>query len=246
MITGYFDESEGESHSVVAGFLAEQNQLCHLEREWQSLLREYGLRFLHMKDFAHSNGEFASWRGRADHRKRFLERAIGIISRRSRMLIGVTIEKKGFAEVYSSSGIFPHLYKNEYAAASMLTLTGCSSWAGRWSITDPISYVFDRGNQQRPHFQWAFDTIRANPLLVDIHYFGSLTFEDDAKVPQLQAADLIAYELNKLHSDAAKGISRRRRSMDRLLNTAQHRFIYADSDFLKTLAKKTAGLEWGF
>jgi hypothetical protein len=78
----YFDGSGSPDDTVavaVAGFVATVRQWKEFERNWKDCLNDFGVSALHMRDFAHSRGEFTEWKGDENRRRRFLGRLISII-----------------------------------------------------------------------------------------------------------------------------------------------------------------------
>ena len=79
MFKAYFDASghpaEGKVVSV-AGFVAEETQWQHFQRNWQNTLDDFGVQALHMREFAHSVGEFTEWKNDEPKRRDFLKRLI--------------------------------------------------------------------------------------------------------------------------------------------------------------------------
>ena len=63
MLVAYFDESGANDTPVVtmAGYMADERHWKRFEREWAKGLKEYGAKYLHMKEYAQSNGEFKGW-----------------------------------------------------------------------------------------------------------------------------------------------------------------------------------------
>lgn len=202
MFTAYFDESDSKVASVVAGVIGEAGQLVHFEREWRDLLKDEGLQAFHMKDFAHSNREFSSWKGDERRRQNFLARVIGIISRRTRFTVGILLDRNAYAQV-AHRAIYADFYVNEYTACAYLSLLRSSKWATENAITEPLAFVFDDGNAKRADFHRAFDLTKMIGVGRQYH-FGSLTFADDKLVAPLQAADFIAYEFCKVYTDCRK------------------------------------------
>jgi hypothetical protein len=75
----YLDESGSPDDTtavVVAGFLASLEQWIEFERNWKEAVASFGVTALHMRDFAHSNREFAAWKYDEQKRQRFLSRLI--------------------------------------------------------------------------------------------------------------------------------------------------------------------------
>src|SRR5260370_3439454 len=86
VLTVYFDESGSPDDTkavVVAGFLASERQWIEFERNWTDALSHFGVSRVHMREFAHSLGEFKQWKGDENKRRKFLSRLISIIRTRA-------------------------------------------------------------------------------------------------------------------------------------------------------------------
>lgn len=236
IFTAYFDESDSPRASVVAGIVGEAEQLSHFNREWTELLQSENLTSFHMKDFAHSNGEFRNWKNDISRRKDFIGRIIGIISRRVRISIGILIDRVAYQNV-AHRDIFANFYKTEYTACAFLSLLRTSSWARRNRITDRIAFVFDNGNPKRTDFQRAFDMANVPPIAEE-NNFGSLTFADDRFVSPLQAADFIAYEFCKLYTDVEGKQIRVRQSLTKFLERIPNDLRIGNEKLLLDLAER--------
>jgi hypothetical protein len=55
----------------VGGFVAHEDVWAEFERRWRDVLQRFAITALHMKDYAHSKGEFAGWRDDSDRRVAF-------------------------------------------------------------------------------------------------------------------------------------------------------------------------------
>jgi hypothetical protein len=236
IFTAYFDESDSSKASVVAGLIGEAEQLSHFNREWGDLLRSENLQQFHMNDFAHSNGEFKGWKGDTLRRKQFIERIIGIISRRARFSLGVLVDRTAYEEV-AHRDIFANFYTNEYTACAFLSLLQASQWASVYATGHRIAFVFDKGNTKRADFQRAFDMTDGTSI-ADDHHFGSLTFADDKDVAALQAADFIAYEFCKVYTDNESNEHRVRESLRTFLRRCPSDFRIGHGDLLMKLAER--------
>ena len=72
--TAYFDESHNSGVYAVAGFAATVDRWRLFDSDWSRLLANYRLTSFHAKDYAHSENEFAGWKGDEAKRKTFMER----------------------------------------------------------------------------------------------------------------------------------------------------------------------------
>ena len=73
-------------------------------------------------------------------------------------------------------------------------------------ITDDVALVFDENNESSKHALGFFTAFKDYDAIPNRNQLVSLSFADDKKITPLQAADLLAYELNKYH----RGFKRKR------------------------------------
>ena len=55
-VTAYLDESKSDSWFVLGGLVSTASSWQRFSREWNKVLREYKVPYLHMKEFAFSAG----------------------------------------------------------------------------------------------------------------------------------------------------------------------------------------------
>jgi hypothetical protein len=85
--TIYFDASGSPDSTKVlsmAGFIAPVGQWAVFERDWKNALDQFGVTRLHMREFAHSVGQYAGWKGDEARRRQFLARLIAEVKVRVR------------------------------------------------------------------------------------------------------------------------------------------------------------------
>lgn len=154
----YFDESGTGDELLpccsVAGWMGEREQWVHFEREWSEALLYFGVSSLHMRDFAHSRGEFASWKGQEVRRKEFLARLVGIISRRVRRGFGATIYLDAYRNAVSGLSR-PARFKTPYAVCALAGMRMIHSWAEEYGIPkDSFSCFYESGSKcAKPPFR---------------------------------------------------------------------------------------------
>jgi hypothetical protein len=84
VIRGYFDNSGDENdpqhkHLTVGGYLANEGQWERFEKAWKANLEEFGLPYLHMKEFAHHLPPFDRFKKDEPERRRFISKCTSII-----------------------------------------------------------------------------------------------------------------------------------------------------------------------
>jgi hypothetical protein len=80
-LTCYTDVSGNPSDIVLspATLISSAEKWIEFERHWDECLSAFGVSALHMRHFAHSRGEFESWRWNEPKRRRFLGGLLSII-----------------------------------------------------------------------------------------------------------------------------------------------------------------------
>jgi hypothetical protein len=209
--TAYFDESESPTACAVVGVASTADRWERFDADWKRMLDKYKIGSLHMKEFAHSKGDFESWKGDEKQRREFILRAIEIISRRCMKAMGIVIGRQAFSNTLGNDQLISGFYSSEYVASSFMCLLLAQKWRDKCGFQLPVDYVFDRGNAKRKGFQQAYDILRIIPA--ERNKVGSLSFADDASLLPLQAADFIAYEACKVYTDFGKGQKRLRGSL---------------------------------
>jgi hypothetical protein len=227
MFTAYFDGSGSPDDTValvVAGFLCTAEQWIHFERNWNECLKHFGVSALHMRDFAHSRREFASWKGDEEKRQHFLRWLVGIILTRVRHSFASAVVMDDYRKVDSKYCLSE--FSKPYALAGCTCLAKVRAWAQKWNIDlDDIRYVFEDGDKDKGDF------IRA----ADKHFHLTPDFLKKEKGVAFQAADLLAYE----HLLANKRICE---TADRMVIFEELRYPLKD---LSSIPGARNGGDWG-
>jgi hypothetical protein len=212
VLTVYLDESgtHDKSHfHVMAGYASTDEKWKAFDIAWDTVLRNYDINYFHMKDCAHFIGEFAGWD--EDKRKPFLEELIRVIHDNTEFGIGIAMGGPSFTD--------PKL-RTILAREVFIALALCQAidQCVHLKIIDRMFFVFD----QRPKFksvvQKAYDEVCAMDSALK-NLLQGVIFADDKTVRPLQAADFLAYEINKLMSqDSTITALKLRKSLRALMN----------------------------
>ena len=188
MFTTYFDASGSPDDVrtaaiVVAGFLAAGEQWIELDRNWKDTLSCFQVSSLHMREFAHSAGQYARWKGDEGKRRRFLSALISIIRTRVRhsFVSAVMLESyRRLDEKYVLSECI-----KPYSIAACTCIRKVRAWADKWHVPqNEIAYFFEDGDADKGDFMaHAKRSFGFTPSFLPKH--SSVAF---------QAADLLAYE----------------------------------------------------
>jgi hypothetical protein len=195
--TIYLDESGSPNDTeavVVAGFIAETAQWIEFERNWNEVLSRFGVSGLHMRHFAHSNSEFAGWKGDETKRRDFLSRLISVIRTRVTHSFASAVMMEDYHKVdrtYFISEIF-----KPYTIAGRTCVSKVRSWAERRGINPlEISYFFEDGAADKTDLKYRLN----QDQISNCHFIPK-----EASVA-LQSADLLAYEHLLANTKIAKG-----------------------------------------
>jgi hypothetical protein len=188
----------------MAGFVAPAGAWEVFEDQWRDVLHNAGLSDpFHMKDFAHSKGQFKSWKGQKEKRELFFGRLLSIIKETKADPVGTIISIDDFRSLtleQQSSFLDPY-----YVAFQK-----CTRGAAASAVFDPpeekvaMVYAYNEEFGTQEHVgvnmggraEQLWHSMRV--LVTDIGpRMGSYASASPADIVPLQAADLFAYELCK-------------------------------------------------
>jgi hypothetical protein len=183
--TAYLDASGGKESPalVVAGFLSPTVHWLRFERDWKYCLAWYGVSALHMKHYAHSVGDFSSWKGDEGLRKRFLGDLIRIIKGHVDNSFAVAVHMPDYREVDCEYKL--HEWAHPYAVAGVHCMNLIKLWARQYGYDfSLVDYVFESGDEGKGNlFNLASEHLSIDPI-----------FKCKETSVAFEAADLIAYE----------------------------------------------------
>ena len=186
MFSFYGDASGKEETDLlaVAGFVATAEEWLNFSRQWDLTLKDFGVAHLHMKEFAHSIGQFAGWRDDEPKRQQFLSSVRNVIQSHARYLVGAVLIKADYVKVDSEYQL--HEYLAPFPLCGFLCADIVEKWRGAHNLLDAsMEYIFERGDQKRGQLINAMDE----------KYGVVPIFRDKYKHSPLQAADYAAYEM---------------------------------------------------
>lgn len=184
--TVFFDESGDQHIKVFAGFVAANDQWERFEKEWPDVLRRFEAPPLHMRTFAHSINEFATWKGDERRRIRFLEALTGVIRIRTRTSFATAVLINGFEDVANQ---YPDIREHytPFGIAANSCIVRVVRWADRSQIPRAdIALMFEDGAAEKK----AFVREAKEHLGVEI----TSAFAKKGEYAAFQAADLLAFE----------------------------------------------------
>ena len=196
MLRAYFDDSgsANDPHTpvpLVAGCIGSLTAWGQLERDWQAVLSEFGVTWLHMKDYAHSKSQFAGWDADEPKRKEFLGALMALLMRDVSAFVGCAVSNSAFAQL---SAAHQRGLRHPYFLAFQVCMRDAAIQAGH--DQDEVELIFARQPGKTGLAGEMFDMVLEGiePQFAARIQTG-LTFGEPQKLPPLQAADLVAYEL---------------------------------------------------
>lgn len=203
MLGSYWDESAvdgGSPVSVVGGILLNHKGYSSLELEWSRVIARYpslGQRYVHMKDFG-QNEKLSAYP--LDEKRRLLGELVRVINDCKAASIGSTLSPSQYKSSFASflSGDDEKLSIHGMCFLQAMVIQG--GIAHNHNYQHEIPFMLDEGCPDRSDIDEAHKFIRtkfqpSSPSCPT--YAGGLTWEDDKKFPQLQAADLIAWSVRR-------------------------------------------------
>ena len=242
MVSVYVDESEDNQTGVftLAGWLASPTGWKDIVPAWNAMVASapHPIQEFHMADIARRVGEFADEKGwTKDERHELVKTATDILTDKNLSGgltgFGVSIIRREVGLNWPTATTYD-LYKAAYQV--LMTLV-----CGTFAAFKSFDFVFDSKEKVRGHvndFFWKAkdDTDRIpdfQGMLRDVR------FEPSVKFAELQAADFIAYERRKRHSDRVSGAVRHRTSWQRLCERPHH-FKVIDNRFVTAVEAEAA------
>ncbi len=186
MFTAYFDASGHSDNTdvlAVAGFIAHASQWTLFEKRWKKVLLKFGVSSLHMKDFAHSTGEYKAWKGVETKRRAFLSALISVIQKTARHSFASSLYLPDYRAIDSAHSI--RAVRTPLAIVGNTVLQNARNWTIESGLNvNDILFVFEDGDADKGNFlNSANNDLGITPQ-----------FMPKTQSAAFQAADLLAYE----------------------------------------------------
>ena len=195
-LTAYFDDSgtdEANPFLVVAGFAASIEQWDRFTDEWRIAQQEFKapvpFKAKEFDDARRGYGPYKDWPD--SKRKEYYNRLLGIIIRRSFKSFGTALEKAAYQSVILPSERLRKYFYSPFAFSSVNCIFQVCDWRNELYPTEPVLFYFDEGNKN----QGQLLDVAKRVLIPSDRMIEDVRPGDDSKLPPLQAADLMAFEL---------------------------------------------------
>ena len=230
MLICHMDESGSQSTFTMACAISDDRKWLRLDKEWKKALDEFHVPYLHMRELIARKGPYTDWpQYRVDS---FVRRFIWIFKSHVMGWCANTVIIRDFYEVVKTDR--KKKLRNPYYHAFKTCISGALVFARDQSCADSVSFVLDRGGASEARLAYylaLFKQIEGLPR----ERLGVLLFGNDERNNALQAADLLAYEVQKHH----QGFDRRSFSA---LREVSHVDYLWDSKRLREIFRQVPGV----
>lgn len=200
-IVCFLDESATDDRvsdrAVLGGIVMNRKDLPEFDNAWGVMLSAYGVvEGLHMKEFGPG--------GKNEHivgadRGQLFSDAVAIIKSTNIFSFGASLSNRLHEQSFSQAVRASVL--SAYAAAFMMCVTVVGESGRKRGYDGNTDYSLDSGNNFRRHVEAMAVALTTEPELAQ-YGVGRVHFEDDVQVPELQAADLVAWATRRRSSSS--------------------------------------------
>lgn len=203
ILAGFFDESLSQRAGepiCVGGYVFKPSDYKKFGRRWREALKLGGRRFkhFHMTDLYAGHGVYEGLA--ISERVVLLDKAIDAIADYAYAGVAVHFDQKEFEARAPKDWL--RFYGSIYSGACQMILQTATHWLRKEKRCHlPITYVFERGHKHRAECDAVLTAIGNNGATRKQFQYESHRFEDKDREYGLQAADLLAWAVTKLHVD---------------------------------------------
>ncbi len=148
MFTACFDVAGKEDdcpYITVAGFVAPADAWIEFDQRWRQRLKDDGLTYFHMVDFASSTNEFSKgWKDNEPRRRKLLSDLMEIIVSNASRKFSVSIESGSLAK-HVGENLRAHYLLTAFVLGARACAGKVIAWARREKINTPL-FVFEEGD----------------------------------------------------------------------------------------------------
>ena len=234
----YFDESgshDGAPILCVAGYIFRKSEAIKLSHEWRKVLRWKKLPYFHMVECAHGNGPFANLT--KDERIAVQTKLIEAIKRHASQGVAITVDPTEYATFSKRFPFKRGLYDSAYAFCAQVIMAGVSVFIERNPQIGKMAYFFEAGHSSAPQADEIMRTMLAQPAVKHQFRYAAHAFVEKRDAPQIQAADLLAWQWYTDRRHTAEGRPRRKDCASLL--QLHHNAVHIDSKELDRIANES-------
>lgn len=200
MLVGYFDESYTHAPAplvyTLGGYISTDKQWMKFQREWGEVLNDAGIPFFHMAKFEARKKEYEGWSN--EKRIQILRRLHSIIKKRVFAGFAVTLVLSDYEEIMTDE--IRGYFGNPHQFVTIACMQHIMMWLREQNYKENISYVFESGSGYDADVMRMIAGIINDEKQADAYRVNSCSIENKRKFLPLQAADILAYEVTKVHA----------------------------------------------
>jgi hypothetical protein len=193
MFTAYFDASGTKRTQVltVAGFVSHVKRWERFDQKWSAILRRNNVGSFHMTDFASSEGEFKSWRGKSELRRTFIADLVECVRQETKRGFAASVIVSEYEEVNRDYELSERA-GTPYVMCATACLGGLNRWVGKRDLSRSHALVVvEDGDEDQGEF-----VNRAR-------FYGYKAIRSPkSEVQAFQAGDLVAWKCRTMISNA--------------------------------------------
>ncbi len=200
LFVGYFDDSGRRDGlnpiAVVGGFVARPREWLDFGYRWKKILDKYDIELHHQNKWSNHAPPFDDpdkWF--EDRRHDYINELIGLITSLDALSMGAAVPFERFDANFPEG----YEYTSPFGYAAQCVFGTVAEDLKKRVPDARIAYVFESGTLGFGEVQRTFDKCLANPQVKEEFGLISLTTADKRDRMELQAADLMAYEIFKLY-----------------------------------------------
>jgi hypothetical protein len=205
VLTAYFDESYNHRTDqdpddplvyTVGCWISTFDQWKKYDKKWRTELATAGVEWFHMSKYETRRDEYKDW----SQLKRIgvLKRLHRIIKDHAMQGVSISVNCADFDHVIKTTNWKRTFGKTCYGFGVRMAMKFIAEWADDQAIHDPIHYLFAELKGQGGELDEIFRRSLKDPAVKKwLRLTGMWTKGSMPDVRQLQAADIVAYEVNK-------------------------------------------------
>ncbi len=199
------------------------------------VLRWKKLPYFHMVECAHGNGPFANLT--KDERIAVQTKLIEAIKRHAIQGVAITVDPTEYATFSKRLPFKRGLYDSAYAFCAQVIMTGVSVFIERNPQIEKMAYFFEAGHSSAPQADEIMRTMLAQPAIKQQFRYAAHAFVEKRDAPQIQAADLLAWQWYTDRRHTAEERARRKECASLL--QLHHNAVHIDSKELDRIANES-------
>jgi hypothetical protein len=152
MFKAYVDQAGTDDDSRfmgIGGLIGDTDKWAEFEIEWRRILADFGFKYSHMKEYAHSTGEFKKWKSKTKEfepqRQRFMCELCDCITKSAVYSFGAIITKSHY------ENFVPEKLRQDmgtpYAFLGRYCMARVGVWAQKNSHDEPVNLFFEHGDR---------------------------------------------------------------------------------------------------